>query len=112
MVKSCIDEYRAHVLRLECFAGRAWSNLASMSTERTFYGSNVLPDGRVFVVGGEYTYPGGTPGDLLINSGEIYDPVSNSWSAIQSVPTPLTSAGSQPKNNPTSQFGDDPTEVL
>ncbi len=83
-----------------------------MSTERTFYGSNVLPDGRVFVVGGEYTYPGGTPGDLLINSGEIYDPVSNSWSAIQSVPTPLTSAGSQPKNNPTSQFGDDPTEVL
>lgn len=92
------------------YAGGSWSNLASMSTARTFYGSNVLPDGKIFVVGGEYTSPGGTPGWLLINKGEIYDPVSNSWSPIPSVPTPLTTAGSQ--TTPTSQYGDDPTEVL
>jgi hypothetical protein len=73
-----------------------WSQLASMSLERLYYASNVLPDGRVFVEGGEYSGPGTTQN--FTNKGEIYDPVANSWSNIT--------------NFPLSQFGDDPSELL
>src|SRR4051794_10192096 len=34
-----------------------WSALASMSTGRLYFASNVLTDGRVFVLGGEYSGP-------------------------------------------------------
>jgi hypothetical protein len=77
------------------YASGTWSNLASMSLPRLYYGSNVLPDGRVFVVGGEYTTSNTA---VLTNTGEIYNPVTNSWSSIA--------------NFPQSQFGDDPTELL
>jgi hypothetical protein len=74
----------------------SWSRLASMHTERVDYASNVLPDGRVFVLGGEYSDPSG---DLnLTNTGEIYDPVANTWTSIPNFPQPV--------------FGDDPSEVL
>jgi hypothetical protein len=73
-----------------------WSTLASMSTQRLYYGSNVLQDGRVFVVGGEYSGPSLTRTDT--NTGEIYNPLTNAWSAIPNYPQPF--------------FGDDPTEVL
>src|SRR5438552_727320 len=32
-----------------------WSSLTSMSLQRLYYGSNVLPSGKVFIVGGEYS---------------------------------------------------------
>jgi hypothetical protein len=73
-----------------------WSQLPSMSLERYAYASNVLPDGRVFVLGGEYSGPDGAQN--WTNTGEIYDPVQNTW-------TPIT-------NFPRTQFGDDPSEVL
>jgi len=50
----------------------------------------------VFLVGGEYSGPSGASN--WINSGEIYDPVANSWSPTATFPQ--------------SQFGDDPTEIL
>ena len=78
------------------YASGTWSTLASMGTQRLYFGSNVLPSGKVFVVGGEYSGPKGT--NNWTNTGEIYDPVANTWS-------PIT-------NFPQSQFGDDPTEVL
>ena len=56
----------------------------------------MLKDGRVFVVGGEYSGPNLTPNDT--NTGEIYNPVTNSWSSIP--------------NFPQSNFGDDPSMVL
>src|SRR5262249_42718011 len=37
------------------YAKGTWSPLASMSTQRLFFGSVVLKDGRVLVYGGEYT---------------------------------------------------------
>jgi hypothetical protein len=73
-----------------------WSPLASMSLERLYYGSAVLPDGRVFLVGGEYSGPLGISNDT--NTGEIYDPLTNSW-------TPIA-------NFPQSRFGDDPVTML
>ena len=35
------------------YANGTWAPLASMHVGRLYYGSNILPDGRVFVVGGE-----------------------------------------------------------
>jgi hypothetical protein len=73
-----------------------WSQLSSMSLERQFYPSNVLSSGNVFVEGGEYSGPSGEKN--LTNKGEIYNPVSNTWSAVGTFPQ--------------ASFGDDPTELL
>jgi hypothetical protein len=73
-----------------------WSSLTPMNTARLFFTSDVLPDGRVLVLGGEYSDPNSDLND--INTGEIYDPVAGSW-------TPIA-------NFPQSNFGDDPSEVL
>ena len=72
------------------------SVIASMGTPRLYVGSNVLPDGRVLVIGGEYS---GSPlKQNWVNTGEIYDPVADKWKAIA--------------NFPQTQFGDDPTVLL
>ena len=70
-----------------------WSQLASMSTDRLYFATNVLTDGRVFLMGGEYSGPSGKDNDN--NTGEIYDPVANTW-------TPITTF-------PQSAFGDAPS---
>ena len=73
-----------------------WSSIASMGTPRLYFGSNVLPNGKVFLIGGEYS---GSNGDQnFSNTGEIYDPVANTW-------TPIA-------NFPRTEFGDDPTVLL
>jgi hypothetical protein len=58
-----------------------WSTLKDMSFWRRYYASGVLKDGRVIVIGGEQS---GDTGDT--NKGEIYDPVSDTWSPIPSPP--------------------------
>ncbi len=66
-----------------------WSSALPMSGQRKYFASGVLKDGRVFVVGGEYS-------DILGDTsttpdkdtrGEIFDPVSGTWSAMNK-PTP------------------------
>lgn len=57
-----------------------WTTLKDMSFWRRYYASGVLKDGRVIVLGGEQS--GDAPDT---NKGEIYDPVSDTWSPI---PTP------------------------
>lgn len=73
-----------------------WSALAPMSTARLYFASHVLPNGKVWVLGGEYS---GTPltGNVT-NTGEIYDPLSNTWAPIAS--------------HPEANFGDDPSMLL
>ncbi len=71
----------------------SWSTLTPMGTGRLYFTSDVLPSGKVFLLGGEYSSQGG-----LTNTGEMYDPVSNTWSTIASFPN--------------SNFGDDPSEVM
>jgi hypothetical protein len=78
------------------YANGTWSNLASMNVQRLYYGSNVLPDGRVFVLGGEFSGPPGTQNET--NTGEIYNAVTNTWSNIGTFPQ--------------AQFGDGPTQLL
>lgn len=79
------------------YAAGTWSAMPSMSTVRQHFPINVLPDGRVFVLGGEYWAVGNNKGQDT-NTGEIYNPVSNSWTSIP--------------NFPDTAFGDDPTMVL
>jgi hypothetical protein len=56
----------------------------AMSFARLYFASQVLPDGRVWLLGGEYTGPFLDPN--IAPSGEIWDPVTNSWSAIAPYP--------------------------
>jgi hypothetical protein len=58
-----------------------WSTLKDMSFWRRYYASGTLKDGRVIVVGGEQS---GDVGDT--NKGEIYNPVSDSWTTISTPP--------------------------
>ncbi len=55
-----------------------WTTLASMHDTRLYYSSDVLPDGRVFVAGGEY----GTGG----SKSEVYDPFTNAWTQTPQAP--------------------------
>lgn len=73
-----------------------WTQAASMNLQRLFFGSNVLPSGKVFVLGGEYS--GASGAQNITNTGEIYDPDTNTWSSIPDFPQ--------------LEFGDDPTVVL
>jgi hypothetical protein len=78
------------------YVNGTWTTLAPMSIQRNAFGSTLLRDGRFLVVGGEHT---GTPLTTNeANSGEIYNPLTNSWSAIP--------------NYPEAQFGDGNLETL
>jgi hypothetical protein len=56
------------------YTNGSWdTNLSPMSTSRKFYSSDVLPDGRVFVAGGEHN------NFFQTNIGEIYDPTTRNW---------------------------------
>jgi hypothetical protein len=59
------------------FVKGTWSQLASMAHSRLYYGSAVLQDGRVIVMGGEYS-----DGGSEFNGVEIYDPALDSWTSI------------------------------
>ena len=59
------------------YVGGSWGSESDMANTRLFCSSGVLRDGRVFVVGGEFSDAGGdTP------LAEIFDPVANSWSKL------------------------------
>src|SRR5206468_3049091 len=78
------------------YVNGAWSALAPMSTGRLYFGSRILQDGRLFVLGGEYSGP--NLDQTFINTGEIYTPLTNTWKSIAPFPRP--------------HFGDDPTALL
>ncbi len=71
-----------------------WSQLANEPVDRLYVGTTVEQSGNVFVLGGEYI----NGNDAWSNTGETYDPNTNSWSAVA--------------NFPQSNFGDDPTVLL
>jgi len=73
------------------YVNGTWTTLAKMSIPRRNFGSVVMTDGRVFVLGGEYS--GQSLAKNQTNSGEIYDPVNNKWSAISPYPDPKFGSG-------------------
>jgi hypothetical protein len=91
------------------YANGFWKVLPPMNLARFDFSSDVLPDGRVFVLGGEYSGPDGTLNET--DTGEVFDPSANGgqgkWTYITSFPGPdLAAQGID------SIFGDNPTEVL
>jgi hypothetical protein len=86
------------------YAAGTSSAAQPMNLARAFYATNVLPNGNVFVLGGEFTGTDHQPS----SAGEIYNPVSNTWASTPPFPIP-------PDPNATPYrygFADDPTILL
>jgi hypothetical protein len=66
------------------YVNGTWTLLAPMSMPRLYFTTNVLQDGRVWLLGGEYSGPYFDPN--ITPTGEIYDPVANTWSPITPYP--------------------------
>ena len=78
------------------YSSGSWRFTAPMSTPRLYFGSNIVRDTRLIVIGGEYSGVG-----LPMNhtrTGEVYDPATDTWTAIAP--------------HPEQQFGDVPTILL
>lgn len=54
-----------------------WSTIHAMNNSRKFFASQVLTDGRVLVVGGEYSSAGDDT-----DTAELYDPVADQWTTV------------------------------
>jgi hypothetical protein len=63
-----------------------WSNIAPMPSgyQPLFFASQILPDGRMIVNGGEYNGDANNNcgGGVWTNKGALYDPVSDSWTSV------------------------------
>ena len=66
------------------YADGTWSQIASMPADYSplYFGSAILPDGRMIVEGGEYIGENAVWSD----QGEIYDPVTNTWRSVAPPP--------------------------
>src|ERR1700722_7376424 len=75
------------------YANGVWtlSPISPMSTGRLYFASQVLPSGKVWVLGGEYSGPNLDLNDAA--TGEIYDPVMNTWSPIAPYPNQVACPG-------------------
>lgn len=62
-----------------------WTTLAPEPVARLYFASQIMPDGRLFVAGGEYSGPALQPN--WSNTGEIYDPLANTWTPIAPYPS-------------------------
>ena len=62
-----------------------WTQVASLPSGYAplYFGSAVLPDGRVLVEGGEYNCTGGSCNAVWTNLGAIYDPWKNTWTPVR-----------------------------
>jgi hypothetical protein len=62
-----------------------WSTTAPMSVARLYFASNVLRNGNLWVLGGEYTAPTNAFSNWS-NTGEIFNTLTNTWSPIAPYP--------------------------
>ena len=78
------------------YSNGSWRLTAPMSIPRLYFGSNIVRDTRLIVIGGEYS---GNPLQAdHTRTGEAYNPATDTWSAIAPHPEPA--------------FGDVPTILL
>ncbi len=73
------------------YVNGTWTTLAPMSFPRIYFATNILQDGRVWLLGGEYTGPYFDAN--IAPSGEIYDPVKDTWSPIAPYPNEVGGCG-------------------
>lgn len=61
-----------------------WKQIASLpgGYGPLYFGSAVLPDGRVMMMGGEYNLSKGNCNAVWTNLGAIYDPLKNRWTSV------------------------------
>jgi hypothetical protein len=78
------------------YTAGTWSTLASSHVARLDTATEVLQNGEVWNIGGEYS--GASSAATFTNTGEIYNPTTNVWTNIA--------------NFPQTEFGDDPSELL
>jgi len=85
MCQSNRDWYKLSPDIAGSYVNGTWSQLATLRAgyDPSAYASAVLADGRVVLVGGEYTSNGTF---VLSNNGAVYDPKTNSWIALPPPP--------------------------
>jgi hypothetical protein len=66
-------------------ANNTITNITSMPTKRAHLGS-IVYDNKIYVIGG-YMYEAGWANGQRTDVVEVYDPTSNSWSTLASMPT-------------------------
>lgn len=66
------------------YVNGSWSRIASLPTGYSplYFGSAVLPDGRVMMAGGEYNFNGKQCQPVWTNQAAIYDPIANVWASV------------------------------
>jgi hypothetical protein len=69
------------------YVNGTWTSIAPMINTRLYYSSQLLKDGRVYVAGGEYGSGG--------SSGEVYNPLTNTWTAAPAPGATLSDANSE-----------------
>ena len=80
------------------YVNGTWTAIAPMINTRLYYASAVLGDGRVIVGGGEYSNAGTVDGTSIQNETnrcEMYDPLTNTWTAV-TPPAGWTNMGDAP----------------
>ena len=76
------------------YVNGTFTTISPMKNPRLFFSSQILKDGRVYVVGGEYPEVGPTGGMYPANNPpEIYDPDANTWSIAGNPPVPGPTGG-------------------
>ena len=63
------------------YVNGTWSSITPMARERLAFSSAILKDGRVYCAGGEY----GTDGTQNGWHGEVYNPLTNTWTSATGV---------------------------
>jgi|GEM_PF-2721211 N-acetylneuraminic acid mutarotase len=59
----------------------SWVQIADMTTARTLHSATVLNDGRVLIAGG-FSVIASTPPTAALNSAELFDPATDTFSAV------------------------------
>ena len=86
------------------YVNGTWSTLSPMNDSRLYFASDVLPNGNVFVAGGEYGTGTATA--------EIYNIVSNTWSETVVPPALLDPSQMSPAADGNQAFADAISTVL
>ncbi len=69
----------------DVYAHGAFAQTQAMASIREYFASGVVSDGRMYVIGAEYSDTSGKPKSR--KDGQVYDPQTDSWTAI-SKPSP------------------------
>src|ERR1700746_2324424 len=79
--KGCQDWWRLTPDQFGSYVNGTWTQLASLPAGYSplYHGSAVLPDGRVIIEGGEYSFLQA----VWTNMGAIYDPRQNTWTMVK-----------------------------